>query len=177
MTGAEQSAGRGPHLSVAELKSRLADVPGIETLTLQMLGGRQMFGFDGLIVGVDPLATDQEIENAIREAAARKATYLAKATPLPPVGLMPAQTTETKPMGTPAPGSFAASLRAMMDEARSGVAQARADGLAQVGEAVKQLGEAKTAIVQVTGTMARTITDEAASVMAELGQISNMGPE
>jgi hypothetical protein len=165
-------------MSVADLKARLADVPGIETLTQQLLGGRQVFGFDGLIAAVDPLATDQEIEDAIRDTAARKAAYQAKAaTPLPPVGLMPAPTTETKPMSTPAPGSFAASLRAMMDEARAGVEQARTDGLAKVKDAVGKLGEAKVAVSQVTGSMARTIEDEAASVMAELGQISNMGPE
>lgn len=167
-------------MSVADLKARLADVPGIETLTQQLLGGRLVFGFNGMIASTDPLATDQEIDDAIRDAAdmAKFGRMPAEKTPLPPVGLMPAPTsTETKPMSNPAPGSFAAGLRAMMDEARSGIAQARADGLAQVGEAVKKLGEAKVATAQVAGTMARTIEDEAASVMAELGQISNMGPE
>jgi hypothetical protein len=48
-------------------------------------------------------------------------------------------------MSTPIPGSFAASMRAMMDEARAGVAQARADGVAKVGEAVSKLNDAKVA--------------------------------
>jgi hypothetical protein len=87
-------------------------------------------------------------------------------------------TTASQPtMTTPAPGSFAASIRAMMDEARAGVVQARADGLTKVKEAVGKLTEAKTATAQVAASMAKTIEDEAASVLAELGQISNMPPE
>ena len=90
-------------------------------------------------------------------------------TPLPVVNL-----TEAKPvMTTPAPGSFAASIRAMMDEARAGVAQARTDGLAKVGQAVGKLSEAKVSIAKVSASMATTIEEEAASVLSELGQISN----
>ena len=90
-------------------------------------------------------------------------------TPLPVVSIM-----EAKPvMTTPAPGSFAASIRAMMDEARAGVAQARADGLAKVGDAVGKLTDAKVSIAKVSASMASTIEEEAASVLSELGQISN----
>jgi hypothetical protein len=92
--------------------------------------------------------------------------------PLPPVDIMPAA-----PVAKPSPGGFVASIRAMMDEARAGLTQARTDGLAKVGDAVAKLGEAKTAVTQVSASMAKTIEDEAASVLAELGQISNMGPE
>jgi len=76
-------------------------------------------------------------------------------------------------MTTPAPGSFAASIKAMMDEARAGVAKARSDGIAAVGEAVGKLNDAKTATAHVAGKMVQTIHDEAASVLAELGQVSN----
>lgn len=167
-------------MSVEDIKSRLRDVPGIQDLTMQTLLGRQVFGWNGLIAGVDPNATDQEIEDAIRNAAdiadrpraldaARTATLAALAvTPLPTVNL-----TEPKPMTAPAAGSFAASIRAMMDEARAGVAQARTDGLAKVGEAIGKLNDAKTATTKVAVSMAKTIEDEAASVLSELGQISN----
>src|ERR1017187_9130463 len=53
-------------MSINDLKDRLHDVPGIENLTLQVLMGRQVFGWNGLIAGVDLNATDEEIENAIR---------------------------------------------------------------------------------------------------------------
>lgn len=98
------------------------------------------------------------------------ADSIAHLTPLPTVNL-----TEGKPMTTPppVPGSFAASIRAMMDEARAGVAQARSDGLAKVGEAVGKLTDAKVSIAKVSASMATTIEEEAASVLSELGQISN----
>lgn len=158
-------------MSIEDLKARLRDVPGIEGLTMQSLVGRQVFGFDGKIAAVDPNASDQEIEDAIRSAAALdqpNAPIVQNPTPLPPVNL-----TETAPMTSPAPGTFASSIRAMMDEARAGVAQARSDGLAKVGEAIGKLNDAKTATAHVAGTMAKTIEDEAASVLSELGQISN----
>jgi hypothetical protein len=167
-------------MSIDDLKTRLRDIPGIEHLTMQNLLGRQIFGWNGLMAGVDPSATDQDIEDAIRNTAAKAdrpdeliaSTIKQMLTPssatLPTVNL-----TEPKAMTTPAPGSFAASIRAMMDEARAGVAQARTDGLAKVGEAVGKLNDAKVATTKVASTMAQTIEDEAASVLSELGQISN----
>lgn len=164
-------------MSINELKERLRDVPGIETLTMSNLLGRQVFGFDGLIAAVDPNATPQEIEAAIRIASlkrqfARPGGSIDVTTPLPPVNL-----TEAKPMTAPSTGSFAAGIKAMMDEAKAGIAQARSDGLAKVGDAVAKLGEAKAAVTQISGSLAKTIEDEAASVMAELGQFSNFPPE
>lgn len=70
-------------------------------------------------------------------------------------------------------GSFAAGLKAMLDEARAGLEQSRADGLAQVQGAVGKLNEAKVATAHVSAKMAKTIEDEAANALAELGQISN----
>lgn len=159
-------------MSIEDIKARVRDIPGTENLTMNVLLGRQVFGFNGLIAGVDMNATDNEIEDAIR------ATYdLAKygrnpieksPTPLPAVNL-----TEPKTMTAPAPGSFAASLRAMLDEGRAGIEQAKADGLAKVSGAIGKMNEAKVATVKVASNMAQSIEDEAASVMSELGQISN----
>lgn len=162
-------------MNIHDLKIRMADVPGIETLTMTLIGGRQVFGFDGLIAAVDPEASDQDIEAAIRATAdlakfGRAPAEKQTATLLPTINLEPRK---AETMTAPKPGSFAASIRAMMDEARQGVAQARADGLAKVGEAVGQLNEAKVAIGHVAGQMAATIESEAADVLAELGQISN----
>lgn len=156
-------------MSIETIKARLADVPGIENLTSNILLGRQVFGFNGLIAGVDMNATDPEIEDAIRATAALALNRVSQATPLPIVNV-----TETAPAMTTAPaGSFAANLRAMVDEARAEVAQARTDGIAKVVEAIGKMKEATAATAKVSGTMARTIEDEAASVLAELGQISN----
>jgi hypothetical protein len=85
-----------------------------------------------------------------------------------------AELSQGKPAVTvAAPGSFAASLKAIVDDARAGLAQQRVDGVAQVQAAVGKINEAKAAVAHVTSSMAKTIEDEAAAVLAELGQISN----
>jgi hypothetical protein len=148
------------------------DYPG--GLRTRVIGSNQFVTLGDKTVMVSQMATDEEIAAALHlngEAAA------VPATPLPPAPTIQ-QAFAVAPVRKPAaPGSFAASLRAMMDEARAGIAQARADGLAKVTDAVGKLTEAKVATAQVTSSMAKTIEDEAASVLAELGQISNMGPE
>lgn len=148
-------------MSVHELKQALRAVPGVESLTLGYApNGNELVTIAGRTIEVSPGTSNEAI--ALEFAG----------TPLPPpVPYAP----QGKPMTTtaPAPGSFAASIRALMDDARAGVAQARADGLAKVGEAVGKLGDAKAAVTHVAGTMAKTIEDEAADVLAELGQISN----
>lgn len=157
------------------LKAKLAtEIPSILTATSHLENGKQVIRINGASAIVGPFASDNEVEAGIRSAldipapVAEPAIASAVAsTPLPAVNL-----TEPKPMTAPS-GSFAASIRAMMDEARAGVAQARSEGLAKVGEAVSKLNEAKAATGLVAGRMAKTIEDEAASVLSELGQISN----
>jgi hypothetical protein len=162
-------------MGINDLKARLADVPGIDGLTMQTVMGRQVFGIGGKLIGVDLNASEAEIDNAIRVGVASPDI----ATIIPPVTMNLAPEAPkgspamTATMTAPAPGSFAASLRAMMDEARAGVAQARADGLSKVTDAVGKLAEAKAATTHVSEVMAKTIADEADAVMAELGQISN----
>jgi hypothetical protein len=116
-------------------------------LTVRQEGYFQIINLEGQEITIGSNATDEQIGAEI------------------------ARIRKTEPMTKP--GSFAAGIRAMMDEARAGVAKAREDGLAKVGDAVKKLDEAKVATVSVAGQMAKTIEDEAAEVMSELGQISN----
>jgi hypothetical protein len=159
-------------MSVHELKQALRDVPGVESLTMGYApSGNALVTIAGRTVEASPTASNAEIALAFREPAV--STPNVTVTPLPePVVYATAQT-RTKSMSNPNPGSFAAGIRAMMDEARAGVAKARADGLAKVGDAVSKLNDAKEATVHVAGSMAKTIEDEAAAVLAELGQISN----
>jgi len=60
------------NMSIAELKLSLADVPGIETLRMDTIAGRQQFGWNGLLVAVDPMADQETIEKAIRKVATHK---------------------------------------------------------------------------------------------------------
>lgn len=159
-------------MSVHDMRQALRAVPGAESLTMSYTyDGNALVTIAGRTVEVSPSASHAEIELAFREPA--MSTPNVTVTPLPEPVAYVAASTRTAPMTNPAPGSFAAGIRAMMDEARAGVAQARADGLAKVGEAVNKLNDAKVATAHVTGTMAKTIEDEAADVLAELGQISN----
>lgn len=154
-------------MSVHELKQALKDVPGVEGLTMGYApNGDELVTIAGRTVTVSPSTSNADIAAAFLSPAPTS-------TPIPPMA--PINQTQGKPMTTtPAPaGSFAAGIRAMMDEARAGVAKARADGLATVGAAVGKLNEAKDATAHVAGSMAASIESEAADVMAELGQISN----
>lgn len=141
---------------IADLKTRLADVQGIETLTLTMIGGRQVFGFAGLIAAVDPLATDQEIENAIRNAAR-----------LPSVALIPDKPQEVKPMSVTGAKYAGMSLKSRMAavktkiEAGTAKVEANFDKLDQAGDALHALGD--------------SVGAEAEDLLATVGQFTNGG--
>src|SRR5246127_1270387 len=167
--GAQVKSTKGYPVSIADLKARLHDVQGIETLTLTLIGGRACYGFAGKIAAVDPMATDKEIEEATRKAASMTAASAPEpvSTPAAP---------KASPMTNPAPGGFAAGLKAILDNAKAGVAKAQADGLAKVNAAATKLNEAAAHTAAVTDNMAQTINDQADAVLAELGQISNLPP-
>lgn len=144
-------------MGLAEVKARLAHIAGIDNLKVEPTPrGDEVYTL-GDVTAIVPAGGNRE-----------SMAYLAEKLSNPfEANEKPSMTTK------PAPGSFAAGIRAMMNEARAGVAKAREDGLAKVGDAVKKLDEAKVATVSVAGQMAKTIEDEAAEVMSELGQISN----
>ena len=161
-------------MSVHELRQALREIPGAENLTVSYApgSGNMLVTIGDKTVEVRPAASNAEIALAFGNPliATENTAVTTKSTPLPAVSFTP---TGKLTVSNPAPGSFAASLKAMMDEARAGIAQARADGTAKVQDAVGKLNEAKTATVKVAGNIAQTIESEAADVMAELGQISN----
>lgn len=155
-------------MSVAELKSRLRDVPGIEGLTMTSLLGRQVFGFDGKIAAVDPNATVQEIEDAIRNAASlhTPSPPIAPAsTPLPTVNL-----TETQPMTTPAsptgfvPGEISSLFKSLRARKDAMVADIMSNG-AEVA-ATLEAGEKMSAALKAEGE----------AMKAEFGLLTNNPP-
>lgn len=84
---------------------------------------------------------------------------------------------QERPIVTVTPtGNFATQIRGMLDQARADLAAARNDGIAKVGDAIGKMRDAQTQTQLVTAGMAQTIEDEAAAVLAELGQISNFPP-
>lgn len=79
-------------------------------------------------------------------------------------------------MASPVSGGFAADIKAILDGAKLRVLQAQNNGRAKVNDAANRLGEAAVQVERVTDGMAAQINDQADSVLAELGQISNMPP-
>jgi hypothetical protein len=68
-------------VSIADLKVRLGDVPGIQNLTMGLEGGKIMLRWgDGYLAAVDAAASDAQIETAVRAMSTR-----------PPLGLIPAK--------------------------------------------------------------------------------------
>jgi hypothetical protein len=162
---------------LSELRQELGGVPGIDTLQVAFGAGQQHITLNGHTVTLGVNASIDEIRKALGLEPMTE-TNATTATPVPQNQLAAPQTAPAAPpKPAPATGGFAAQLRAIIDEARAGVAQAQADGLAQVRQEAAKLNGAKAQIVQVTGNMAKTIADQTASVLAELGQISNMPPE
>lgn len=159
-------------MSVADLKARLADVPGIETLTAQLLGGRLVFGFNGLIAAVDPLADDQEIEDAIRHAAdlAKFGRNPVEKTPLPPVGLMPAQTLGGSPMSSGTGASHASlKLKDLMNLHKERIAALLDDGMAKVQAGFDKQLQGATAL----GKLGDKVNAEGDDILSTVGQFTN----
>lgn len=170
-------------MSLASLKVRMADISGIEKLSMELLAGRQNYSLGGRLISVDSAASDADVERAVRASLSSPAiAQLPAGTPAgaqaaPSASLLPAVNPqlrqESKPMTTAGTGGFAASIKAMMNDALAGMAQAQVEGLARIQHSVGKLNEAKTATMQVAESMAKSIDDQTAAVLSELGQISN----
>jgi hypothetical protein len=167
-------------VSISELKLRLADVPGIETLTMQLIGGRQVFGFNGLIAAVDPMATDQEIETAIRDAAdlakfgrgpaEKQAAATDSAALIPSVQLAPATNpTGAKPMSVTGAGHAGLKLRELMDAHKRRIAQLLDDNLAKVQAGFDKQLQGAAAV----GTLGDKVNAEGDDLLASVGQFTN----
>lgn len=164
-------------LDAEAIKAKLADVPGIEQLAFTLVGDRLVAAFNGITTSTAHNASEDQMIAAIRNAASLRVAQLRNPDEPAPVELSPQPLPVKGPsMTKPAPGGFAAQIRSMMDGARNRLAQAQADGIAKVSDAVNAHERAVGQVVAVTTTMVQTIEDETAAALAELGQISNMPP-
>jgi hypothetical protein len=144
-------------MSIAELKLRLSDVPGIHDLTMVNIAGRDCYQFNGKLAAVDPSASDTEIADAIRKAAAMSET----ASPAPPQPkASPMSITGAKFAGFNLKSELAA-VRDMM--------KANSDKMAAA------IGEMKEAAA-MHGQLAETVTEEARSLKADMAEFTNGGP-
>lgn len=135
-------------------------------------GKTEIYELNGIAAEVRAGSSASQIAAALSNPPKTEQQVMASADQLPPV------TVASAPRAAPvATGGFAASLKAMLDQARAGVTKAQSDGLAKVQAAVGKLNAATTHISAVSDSTAKSIEDQANSVLAELGQISNMPPE
>jgi len=142
-------------MSIADLKARMADVPGIETLALTLSAGRQCLTWanGSMIAAVAPLASDQDIEDAVRNALR-----------LPSVALVTTQPKEETMSVTGAGyagGSLSTRLRAIRQKVET--------GSAKMDAALTKMEQAADAHDQ----LATTVDGEADALMREIGQFTN----
>lgn len=139
-------------MSLFDLKSRMADIPGIEGLTMQLANGRGVFTLGNVIGSVGAFASDQEIEDAIR-AAIR----------LPAVPLID-QPKDT-PMSITGAAHVGSSLKDMIEQRK----RAMADGHAKLQTAFAKMDQATAALNSVGDKVAA----EADDLLASVGQFTN----
>jgi len=158
-------------VSIADLKAQLRDVPGFQGLTMQSIGGRQVFGCNGLIAAVDPTANAQEIESAIRDASAMRqpaiATTTAAPTSLPPNNLT---MTEAKPMTPPPAPSSPIGIKP--GELSGLFKQLRARKEAMIAD-IQANGAEVAAVLAAGEQMSAGLKADADALKAEFGQLTN----
>ncbi|WP_342711524.1 hypothetical protein AAFG13_06690 [Bradyrhizobium sp. B124] len=144
-------------MSIADLKSRLPDVPGIETLTLALSAGHQRLTWaDGsMSANVGAFASDQDIEDAIRNAHR-----------LPSVALIP-ETSQGATMSVTGAGFAGGNLKTQL----AAIRQKMQDGQAKMAASLAKMDQAATAHNQ----LADTVSAEADALLADIGQFTNGG--
>ncbi|WP_156928751.1 hypothetical protein [Bradyrhizobium sp. th.b2] len=144
-------------MSIADLRSRMADVPGIETLTLALSAGYQHLTWanGGMSASVGAFASDQDIEDAIRNAMR-----------LPAVSIIPDQPKEETMSVTGAGyagGSFSTRLRAIRQKVEN--------TSTKMDAALTRMEQAADAHDQ----LATAVEGDADRLLADIGQFTNGG--
>lgn len=170
LSAAIRDLSRENRMSIEDLKQRLANVPGIEKLTMRLEAGKQVFSVGGGFVAVDPLATDPEIEAAIRSVPAPAAAP--NITPLPAVTMTDPAPTPAK-VATAMPTSPADAHMTVKD-----MMQAHMDTMRNIQEAQFALLQATLdrqvkAVSASVGTVADKIDGQTDDFLAMMGQFSN----
>lgn len=149
---------------VEELKSRLSDVSGIGSLTMQTLAGMDRYCFDGIIVSMPPLASQSEIERAIRNAARLPAVTMPQVQPMPK-----AQTGTRTNMATTGAKFLADLIRTRQAKVK--------DQLAQAGNELNAVMDEMEATADAATKQVADAKAEVADLKAALGLNSNGAPE
>lgn len=153
----------------AAVKARLADVPGIEHMSVSNIAGRITFGMDGKIAAVGENATDAEIDAAIRATFGGHVTPVPAAAPLavpaaaPSTAVVPAK--ETTAVSVTGAAHVGTSLKEMLAARKTKIAAAH-DKLAANFD---KLDQATAAL----DTLGDKVGSEADDLMSVVGQFTN----
>ncbi|UGA46649.1 hypothetical protein HU230_0011655 [Bradyrhizobium quebecense] len=160
-------------MSIADLKVRMSDIPGIETLTMRLEAGRILLSWGAYTAAVDASASDNEIEAAIRNAIKLPPVSLIPDKPAPVAS--PAAPQEQAAMSASNPASVGQTVKAMMDEHVKLMGQIHA---AQLEILRSNLADQRQTVATGVGAVANTIaaqTDEFKSIMGQYA--NNLGGE
>ena len=154
-------------MSIHDLKSRMSDVAGIETLTMGLEAGRIVLRWNGYSAAVDASASDFECEAAVRNAIK-----------LPPVSLIPdkpaavaasAPSTGVFKMSTN-PASTGASVKQIMEQHTNMTGEIQA---AQLRILESTLARQRETVAGAVGKIAQQIDGQTDEFLSALGQLSN----
>lgn len=150
-------------LSVADLKLRLADVPGVETLSMALEAGKIVLRWGAYSAAVDAAASDAEIEAAVRNAVKLPPVDLIPDPPAP--AAVPAEPSGSSSMSVNPADTMSALDRVMSDHVRQ-MADIHA---AQIKILEASLARQRDTVANGVGAMAQKIdsqTDDFAAMMA-----------
>ncbi|MGJ5074559.1 hypothetical protein [Bradyrhizobium oligotrophicum] len=151
-------------MSIADLKARMADVPGIETLTMGFESGRIVLRWGAYAASVDASASDQAIEAAVRDAIK-----------LPPVTMIPdkpglsAVPVQSAPQPASTTGNAAQSVKALMDEHVRMMGEIQAAHVERLRATLSRQRDAMSAV----GAVADKFDAQTDDFLAMMGQYTN----
>lgn len=141
-------------IDLERLKARLNDLSGLSALSVTNIGGRMVFGFNGLLAAIDPRSTIDDAERAIRKVYANP--------PAPPPAPIQIQ--------TPMIASAATAATTIQPQGKS----MSITGAAPATLSIKQMIEASRQTVQAAH---QKLTTNAAKVQQAAAALDSLGDD
>jgi hypothetical protein len=157
--------------SLATIKAQLADLPGIDALSMQILVGRHNYQIGGKLISVDPGASVDKIATEIRAALSAQVptpVTINSASLLPSVGLE-IKRRENKSMAITGAGGAALTLKALIEKRK---AKIQADLEGHFKEIESEF-DAQDKVVAGVGQLPGKIKTETSDLAASIGQFAN----
>jgi len=170
-------------MGIADLKARMRDVPGIDSLTMQIQGGQQVFNLNGRPITFGAGESDAAVEAGIRAAVASPAiVQMAAGAPVTPdmaqaaaVALHPTVAAAVSPAPAPTssanPAAAHTTVKQMMADHASKMAELHA-GMTELLRAA--LSEQQNTVATALGNVTSQIKGQTDDFKAMMGQFTNL---